>query len=282
MSRADNNQPNPHLLASAPASHPVLTSSPASPHPLRVTSARLWEVDALRGFAIVEMVLYHFTWDLNYFGLFQANLLQGPWQWFARSIATLFIVVMGVSMTLSYTRESQRLGRKLLFGKYLLRGGKIFGLGLIITVATYFFIGRGFVIFGILHLLGLSIILAYPFLHLNRWISLVIGLLIIGAGMYMDSLVVSFPWLIWLGVKQAGIYMVDFYPVLPWFGLALMGIFIGYTLYPQGIRRFFLPNLADILPLRGLRFLGRYSLLIYVIHQPILIGLLLALGFGSL
>ncbi len=275
MSRAENNQPNPHLLAS---SRPrVLASSP--PRPL--ASSRLWEVDALRGVAIVEMVLYHFIWDLNYFGLFQANLLQGPWQWFARSIATLFIGVMGVSMTLSYTRESQHLGRKLLFSKYLRRGGKIFGLGLIITVATYFFIGRGFVIFGILHLLGLSIILAYPFLHVNRWVSLVIGLLVIGAGVYVDSLVVSFPWLIWLGVKQAGIYMVDYYPVLPWFGLAPMGIFVGYTLYPQGIRRFSLPNLADALPIRGLRFLGRHALLIYVIHQPILIGLLIALGFGS-
>jgi uncharacterized membrane protein len=82
-------------------------------------------------------------------------------------------------------------------------------------------------------------------------------------------------------VKQAGIYMVDYYPVLPWFGLSLLGIFTGYTLYPQGVRRFSLPNLAALLPVRGLRFLGRHSLLIYVIHQPILIGLLFALGFGS-
>ncbi len=242
---------------------------------------RLWEVDTLRGFAIVEMVIYHFTWDLNYFGLFRANLLEGPWQWFARSIATLFLLVMGLSMTLSYTRESQHLGQTALFGKYLKRGGKIFGLGLLVTVATYFFIGRGFVIFGILHLLGLSIILAYPFLHLNHWISLIAGLLIIGVGGYVDSLVVSFPWLIWLGVKQAGTYMVDYYPVLPWFGLALIGIFAGYTLYPQGIRRFSLPDLSGAWPIRGLRFLGRHSLLIYIIHQPILIGFLIVLGFGS-
>lgn len=242
---------------------------------------RLWEIDTLRGFAIVEMVIYHFTWDLNYVGLFRANLLEGPWQWFARSIATLFLLVMGLSMTLSYTRESQRLGQTSLFGKYLRRGGKIFGLGLLVTVATYFFIGRGFVIFGILHLLGLSIILAYPFLHLNRWVSLIAGLFIIGLGVYVDNLVVSFPWLIWLGVKQAGIYMVDYYPVLPWFGLALIGIFTGYVLYPQSSRRFSLPDLSGAWPIRGLRFLGRHSLLIYIIHQPILMGLLIALGFGS-
>ena len=107
------------------------------------------------------------------------------------------------------------------------------------------------------------------------------GLLVIGVGWYVDKLVVSFPWLIWLGIKQEGVYMVDYYPILPWFGLALLGIFVGYTLYPQGVRRFSLPNLASLPPLRGLRFLGRHSLLIYVIHQPILIGLLMALGFGS-
>jgi uncharacterized membrane protein len=244
-------------------------------------STRLWEVDTLRGVAIVLMVFYHFTWDLVYFEAYQANLLVGPWQWFARSIATFFLFIMGVSLTLSDVKAGQRLGRPPTFTKYLLRGGKIFGLGLIITVATYFFIGRGFVIFGILHLLGLSIILAYPFLRSNRWVSLIAGLLVIMLGIVVDTLVVSYPWLIWLGVKQQGIYMVDYYPVLPWFGLALLGIFAGYSLYPQGVRSFFLPDWAAFPLVRGLRFLGRHSLLIYVIHQPILIGLLIALGFGS-
>lgn len=261
---------------SSPGLPSSLSRVPASSPP-----SRLWEVDTLRGVAVVLMIIYHFTWDLVYFGLYQANLLVGPWQWFARGIATIFIFVMGLSLTLSDTRARERRGQPPSLTKYLLRGGKVFGLGLLVTIATYFFIGRGFVIFGILHLLGLSIILDYPFLRTNRWVSLVAGLVVIAAGMYVDTLVVSYPWLIWLGVKQAGIYMVDYYPVLPWFGLSLLGIFTGYMLYPQSIRSFSLPNLADLLPVRGLRFLGRHSLLIYVIHQPILIGLLFALGFGS-
>lgn len=246
-----------------------------------LASSRLWEVDTLRGYAIIEMMIYHFIWDLNYFGLFRANLLGDPWQWFARSIATLFLFVMGISMTLSFQRERERTGSESLFAKYFRRGAKIFGLGLIVTAGTYFFIGQGFVIFGVLHLLGLSIILAYPFLHLSRWVSLITGLLVIGAGIYVDTLVVTWPWLIWLGVQQAGVYMVDYYPVLPWFGVALIGIFAGFTFYPQGVRSFALPELSDLLPVRGLRFLGQHSLLIYVVHQPILIGLLMALGFGS-
>lgn len=238
-------------------------------------TSRLWEVDALRGFAIVEMVFFHFMWDLNFFGIYQGQMLGGPWQWFARSIATLFIFTMGLSMTLSFHRERQKVGHDRLFGKYLRRGAIIFGWGLVITVATYFFIGRGFVIFGILHVIGASMVLAYPFLKLNRWASLAGGVAVILAGFYVDGLRSESPWLIWLGVKQVGTYMVDYYPVLPWFGLSLLGLFAGHSLYPDGRRAFALPDWHDALPVRSLRFLGRHSLLIYLVHQPILIGLLM-------
>lgn len=240
---------------------------------------RFWEIDALRGVAVILMVFYHLVWDLSYFGYYQANLLGGPWQTFARSIGSTFIFLAGLSLTLSDTRHQQRTGQPAPFTKYLRRGAEIFGFGLAITVATYFFIGRGFVIFGILHLLGASIILAYPFLRLGRWVSLAAGLLLIGLGIYLDGLVVSFPWLIWLGIKQQDIYMVDYYPLLPWFGLSLLGIFVGYTLYPRGTPRLALPNLNPTLPVRGLRWLGQHSLPIYLIHQPVLLTLLMGFNF---
>lgn len=208
-------------------------------------------------------------------------MLVGPWQIFARGIATTFIFVMGVSLTLSHARLSQQTERSDLFMKYFQRGAKIFGWGLLITVVTYFFIGRGFVIFGILHLLGFSTVAAYPFLRYRKGLNLLAGLGLIGLGLYLNTLVVSFPWLIWLGLKQAGRYMVDYYPVLPWFGISLLGVFAGYALYPHGTRHVRLPNLAEIPPVRGLRFLGQHSLLIYLVHQPILIGLFIALGYDS-
>jgi uncharacterized membrane protein len=73
--------------------------------------------------------------------------------------------------------------------------------------------------------------------------------------------------------------MVDYYPLLPWFGVALLGIFAGYSLYPQGQPQFGWPDVSKIPFVQSLRFLGRHSLLIYLIHQPILIGLLFVLGF---
>lgn len=238
-------------------------------------------MDAHRGFAIVLMIFYHFMWDLSFFGLYRGNILGTGWQSFARFIATNFIFVMGVSLTLSYNSYRRKTGQFPPFQKYLWRGGIVFGLGLVITIATYFFIGRGFVIFGILHLLGASIIVAALFLRLNKWLTLLTGIACIGAGIYVDGLLVSHPWLLWLGVKQRGIYMVDYYPMLPWFGIALIGLFVGHTLYPHGQPNFSLPDVSQTALVRGLRFLGRHSLLIYMLHQPLLIGLLFGLqGVG--
>ena len=240
-------------------------------------STRLWEIDALRGLAVVLMIFFHLMWDLQYFGLYQGNVLDRPWQWFARSIGSTFIFVMGASLTLSYHRA----GSAVSWVKYLRRGGQIFGWGLVITVATYFFIGNEFVVFGILHLIGLSIVLAYPFLRWPQWVSLVVGLAVIGLGIYVDTLVVASPWLIWLGIRQAGRSMADYYPLLPWFAPALLGVFVGRTFYEQGRRSFVLPDLSRVAPLTGLRFLGQHSLLIYLVHQPVLIGVLMALGYGG-
>jgi len=242
---------------------------------------RLWEVDTIRGIATILMIGYHLIFDLAFFGAYAGNMYSTPWQLVARSIGTTFILVLGVSLTLRYHRLRPELNQRQLFRKYLQRGATLFGLGMVVTVVTYFVLGRGFVVFGILHLLGLSVILAFPFLR-SRWASLAGGVVAIGLGVYLGSVKVLYPWLLWLGVPQFGRFMVDYYPIFPWFGFALLGMFVGFTLYPRGIRRFALPDLSHTTSIRALTYLGKHSLLIYLIHQPILLGLLILVGIGSI
>jgi uncharacterized membrane protein len=230
--------------------------------------------------AVILMIIFHLVFDLTFFGAAQTNIYSTPWQLFARSIGTTFITVMGVSLTLRYERLEPLLGKRQLFRQYLKRGVTLFAWGMVITVVTYLAVGRRFVVFGILHLLGLSVILAFPFLR-RRWASLAGGTVALGLGAYLGSAKVLHPWLLWLGVPQFGRAMVDYYPVFPWFGFALLGVFVGLTLYPHGARSFPLPDLSRAGPVRALAFLGRHSLPIYLIHQPVLLGLLILAGIGS-
>ncbi len=245
------------------------------------TSRRLWEIDTVRGIAVVLMVFYHLVWDLAYFGAYSGTMYATAWQVLARGIGTTFIFLLGVSLTLRYDRLKPALSERQLFGEFLLRGAKIFGWGMVITAVTYLALGSGFIVFGILHLLGLSTVLAYPFLR-SRWAGLVGGIVVIVLGVYLNQQLSASPWLIWLGVRQLGRHMVDYYPIFPWFGPALLGVFAGLTLYPGGAPRFTLPDLSGAAPVRGLSFLGRHSLVIYLVHQPIMLAILILLGVGSL
>ncbi|MEX2425296.1 MAG: heparan-alpha-glucosaminide N-acetyltransferase [Thermomicrobiaceae bacterium] len=236
---------------------------------------RLWEVDALRGVAIILMVIYHFTYDLDQFGDFDIGANSGNWQRFANLSASMFVILVGVSLVLSYARaKNQNSDEWPLIEKYLLRGMRIFGYGMLITIVLWFVSPGGSIIFGILHLIGVSIILAYPFL---RWplaaVPVSAGLIILG--MIIGYPQVEFPWLIWLGFRPEDIgTMFDYRPLIPWFGVALLGIVIGHWLYRKGTRQFRLPDLSHLAVVRVLSKLGQYSLGIYLIHQPVILVVL--------
>jgi uncharacterized membrane protein len=227
---------------------------------------RFWEVDSLRGAAVIMMIIFHLLFDLNFFSLQPVNVYSGFWWLFARITASLFILLAGISLTLSYSRVSQE-PKSFLRRKYLIRGAKIFSFGMIITLLTQALLPQGTIFFGILHFIGLSIPLGYLFLRFKK-LNLLLAIVFIIVGLFLDTLNAATPWFLWLGLRPSLFYTLDYFPLFPWFSLILIGIFLGKTLYPEGRS-----PLRERNP-KPLPFLGRNSLLIYLIHQPVLIAIL--------
>lgn len=238
---------------------------------------RFWEIDALRGIAIIAMVVSNFITDVGYFKIYPVDINSGFWWYFARIVAGTFIFLAGISLTLSYARAKEKMGERQIFLKYLKRGLGIFAWGLAITFATLVFIPKDFIIFGILHFIGLSIIIAYPFLN-KRAPNFIYGIFFIIFGIFLSSFAFNFDFLLWLGFMPAGFHTVDYFPLFPWFGVFLLGIFAGNTLYANYKRKFSIPGISNLFFTKIFCLLGRNSLLIYLAHQPIILFFLYMLG----
>jgi uncharacterized membrane protein len=232
---------------------------------------RFWEIDLVRTVAVIIMIVFDVLYVLNYLDIQSTGVpgsYRGFWWWSARVNASVFMLLAAISLTISYSRSKKTSG-------FRLRGLQIFGWGMVITLITWLILPDEYVIFGILHFFGIAFILA-PFFLKFRYINLIVGaaLMAIGICLLEQGVVVDFPWLLWLTPYSFG--TVDYWPLLPWFGLFLVGMFGGKVLYPEGNRRFYLPDFSH--PVASvLTFPGRHPLVMYIAHWPILIGIIFAL-----
>jgi len=229
---------------------------------------RFYEIDAVRGSAIIAMVLFHLFYDLDFMGYYDIDAASGFWWAFPRAIASVFIFIAGVSLALSYSSGKRD------FRHYAFRGLWIFMWGLAITFVTYAAVPYAYIRFGILHFMGLAAVLSYPLLK-GRVMNLVLGFILIALGFILKAVSVPYPYLIWLGVKPYFFRTLDYFPLFPWFGVLLVGIAAGNFFYPEHRRRIGLRELPHLEPLC---FLGRHSLMIYLVHQPVLLLLVYSIG----
>ena len=241
------------------------------------TGSRLWEIDCARGIAILMMVVFHTVFDLSFFAIAPVEVGSGFWRYFAFATATLFLLIVGISLVVSHARAVQKLSGVALTKKFVLRGAGIFALGLLVTLATYLYLHEGFVVFGILHLIGIAVILSPLFFRFGR-LNILIGIAIILAGFLIHG-IHGPAYLIPLGIYPADFYSVDYTPLLPWLGVVLIGLGCGNYLYRDGVRQFRIRSLPDLV-VTPLSFLGRHSLIIYLVHQPVII-LLLTILMGT-
>ena len=239
---------------------------------------RIWEIDVLRGIAIILMIIFHFLYDLNYFHYFYIDLSIIYLTVLAYFAAALFLLLVGISLTLSYTKAQKTLTKSKLKWKFLRRGFFIFSLGLLVTIVTWIYLSKGFIIFGVLHCIGISIILAFPFVRYKIG-PFILGISLIVLGIFLYSFKFDFPWLLWLGFIPHNFYTVDYFPLLPWFGAVLIGISLGNLFYADDKRKFELKDKTNLIIVKIIAFLGRHSLIIYLLHQVIFIGIFSIISF---
>ena len=240
------------------------------------SASRFREIDAARGIAILMMIVFHTVFDISFFQIARVNVSTGFWRWFAMATAALFLLLVGISLVVSHARSAADLSGFALTKKFLYRGAGIFALGLLVTLVTWLYLHEGFVIFGILHLIGVSVMLS-PFFFRFRKYNILLGTLCIAAVFFIGTFQGPV-WLLPLGIVPSLFTSVDYTPLIPWFGAVLAGMGTGEFLYSGGIRRFSMPHLPE-LPAQLCAFLGRHSLVIYLVHQPVII-LLLAMVTG--
>lgn len=226
-------------------------------HQLSKNKHRLEELDFARGFAILLMVLFHLVVDLKDFYSYNLEYLQGFWYWEGKSSAVLFIFLCGLSSTLSHNRVRH--------------GIYIFIWAMALTSATYFYNADYYIRFGILHFLGISLLTSPLTGSLKKeWLLLLSGASFI-LGLLLTSHFTAHPYLFPLGLQSRNFTSLDYYPLFPWYGFFIAGILCGKNFYTSRQPHFFFPFPRSIL------WLGRNSLAIYLIHQPILLAALYAL-----
>jgi uncharacterized membrane protein len=221
-------------------------------------------IDILKGVAIAAMVVYHFAWDLSAFQLVAVDVTNDlGWRIFARGIAASFVFLVGINLVLANRNGIRR-------APYLRRLAVILGSALLVSVATWYLFGpNGFVFFGILHLIFVASVLAIPFLFAPIWVTIpVAAFFLVGARFLASPALDGWPWY-WLGLSANPPASFDFVPVFPWFGVALLGVAAGRMIVASpglGLWRW-QPAGA---PWAAVAWAGRWSLLIYLLHQVIL------------
>jgi uncharacterized membrane protein len=239
-----------------------------------IAGQRLGRVDAVdcaRGLALIGMVAYHLTWDLADFRLVPPDLPFTPgMRLLSHAVASAFLALVGVSLALAHRHgfDPRAFWRRL---------GIVAGAAALVTVATFIvFPGMG-VWFGILHCIAVTSLIAGPFVTAPAWASLVVSLAAIAAPFIIHSALFDPPWLLWLGLGEALPNTVDWYPLLPWAGVVFLGLSLARA--PGAMARLTSPDRwrASGPASRAICFAGRHSLPIYLVHQPVLIGLLTAL-----
>ena len=232
------------------------------------TNLRIELLDALRGLAVVFMMVFHFCFDLTQFGWTQSNFYTDPFWLNARVlIVSLFVSIAGMSFSLANAPNIH-------WQSFFRRNATLLANTLLVSAGSYLMFPQSWIFFGILHFMLVASLLGLVFLRLGYSNA------IIGVGIVLFSLVFSYPLfdtpaLQWVGLMTHKPITEDYAPLLPWFGVFLIGMAIGTYLVRNScaLRQSLPPSVTPLLRL------GKHSLLVYMLHQPLFIGGMIAVMY---
>ena len=232
------------------------------------SSERFDRLDALRGAAIVWMAVFHFCFDLNYYRLLSPvqNLYADPFWTVQRAvIVTLFMFTAGLSQAVAHDAGQG-------WPRFWKRWGQIAGCALLVSAGSALMFPKSWISFGVLHGFAVMLVLARLAAPLRGWLW-PLGLLLLLLPHFVQLPFFDTRLTNWIGLVTRKPVTEDFAPVLPWLGVMLWGLALGQWLLAK--RR---GAIAGALPalLQPLAALGRWSLTFYMLHQPLLIGAILA------
>ena len=230
---------------------------------------RLPLIDQARAVALIAMAIYHFTWDLGYFGYVDPETATtGGWRIFARLIAGSFLTLAGFSLVLGHAQGFRP-------RPFFARLGRIAFAAALITLATWFLFPQTFIFFGILHAIAAASLVGLLFLRLPVVVTLVAAAAAVAAPLYLRAPVFDHPALWWVGLSVDVPRSNDYVPLLPWIAPVLLGIALARLFLASALPER-LAGMGTATKARWKTLLaaaGRHSLAIYLIHQPILIAL---------
>lgn len=215
---------------------------------------RIWEIDALRGLFIIFVVIIHLIFDLEYIYDYDLNLPKG-YYFIQVNGGILFILISGISITLG--------------SKCVKRGLFVLCCGMIITLVTYILFPEITIVFGILHLLGVCMLLYPTYKKLPSWAIALMAVPIVVIGYVFEKMNVSNPYLFAIGLTTADFNTGDYFPLFPHLGYFMFGVVLGRVLYKS--KKSLMPNFPkENFLIRILQFCGRQSIWIYLLHQPVI------------
>jgi uncharacterized membrane protein len=237
-------------------------------------------VDALRGLAMVWMTAFHFCFDLNQFGYIKQDFYRDPvWTWQRTLILSLFLFCAGLGQSIAVNQGQS-------WPRFWRRWARVLGCALLVTAGSWWMYPQSFIYFGVLQGMALMLIIARLTATWGRWlwllgaIAIAIKFLLVNAletgSMSVLADALNTAQLNWLGLVTRKPITEDYVPMLPWLGVIWWGVAAGHwlTMPRTSCLTWQLPA-----PLGPLASIGRWSLSYYMLHQPVLIGVLMAVAW---